>query len=118
MSMVSHRTADLKPPIFKPLDKNSVDGTTLWVPYPRSNHMEYAKKPALLREIMVQMADFAQLVVDLEDLIFDKALDISISDLCIAASALYTRLETWLRDLPDPLEIGEVPQVAQILGLQ
>ncbi|KAF7586010.1 hypothetical protein BBP40_009716 [Aspergillus hancockii] len=119
MSLVSRKTANLKPPIFKPLRGDRVNGAVSWIPYPRSNHIEHEKKPGLLREIMVEMAKFTEIVVDLQDLIFDKALDLGIKDLCIAASALYTRLETWLRDLPDPLEIDkEGPQVAQILGLR
>ncbi|GAB1200082.1 hypothetical protein APSETT444_009449 [Aspergillus pseudonomiae] len=90
----------------------------VWIPYPRSNHIEYEKKPALLREIMIQTVGFTELVVNMQDLLFDGAFDMNIGDLSRAISAVYTRLETWLRGLPGPLKIDkETVQVPQVLSL-
>ena len=117
--MECRKTANLKPPIFEPPVRDNINDDIVWIPYPRSNHIEYEKKPALLREIMIQTVGFTELVVNLQDLLFDEAFDMNIGDLCRAVSALYARLETWLRDLPSPLKIDkEAVQVPQVLSLQ
>ncbi|KAB8233349.1 putative C6 transcription factor [Aspergillus alliaceus] len=119
VSMESRKPVNLRPPIFQLRGRDTVDDDVVWIPYPRSNHIEYLKKPALLREIMIQTVDFTELVVNMQDLLFDKAFDMAIGDLRIAVSAMYTRLETWLRNLPRPLGIDkESVQVPQILNLQ
>ncbi|GAB1209841.1 hypothetical protein APSETT445_008629 [Aspergillus pseudonomiae] len=118
MSMECRKTANLKPPIFEPPGRDNVSDDIVWIPYPRSNHIEYEKKPALLREIMIQTVGFTELVVNMQDLLFDGAFDMNIGDLSRAISAVYTRLETWLRGLPGPLKIDkETVQVPQVLSL-
>lgn len=118
ISLESRKPVNLRPPIFQLHGRDTVDDDVVWIPYPRSNHIEYLKKPALLREIMIQTVDFTELVVNMQDLLFDKAFDMAIGDLRIAVSAMYARLETWLRNLPRPLEIDkESVQVPQILNL-
>ncbi|KAE8365885.1 hypothetical protein BDV27DRAFT_144045 [Aspergillus caelatus] len=119
MSMECRKTANLTPPIFEPPVRDNINDDIVWIPYPRSNHIEYEKKPALLREIMIQTVGFTELVVNMQDLLFDEAFDMNIGDLCRAVSALYTRLETWLKKLPGPLKIDkEAVQVPQVLSLQ
>ncbi|KAE8135003.1 hypothetical protein BDV38DRAFT_273207 [Aspergillus pseudotamarii] len=119
MSMECRKPVNLKPPIFEPPVRDNINDDIVWIPYPRSNHIEYEKKPALLREIMIQTVGFAELVVSMQDLLFDEAFDMNIGDLCRAVSALYTRLETWLRDLPGVLKIDKAAlQVPQVLSLQ
>lgn len=118
ISMECRKTANLKPPIFEPPGRDNSNDDIVWIPYPRSNHIGYEKKSALLREIMIQTVGFTELVVNMQDLLFDEAFDMNIGDLCRAVSAVYTRLETWLDNLPPPLKIDkEAVQVPQVLSL-
>ncbi|KAB8268496.1 hypothetical protein BDV30DRAFT_245694 [Aspergillus minisclerotigenes] len=118
ISMECRKTANLKPPIFEPPGRDNSSDDIVWIPYPRSNHIGYEKKSALLREIMIQTVGFTELVVNMQDLLFDEAFDMNIGDLCRAVSAVYTRLETWLDNLPRPLKIDkEAVQVPQVLSL-
>ncbi|THC88647.1 hypothetical protein EYZ11_011904 [Aspergillus tanneri] len=88
-----------------------------WAPYPSSNKTEYAKKPALLRSVMVQMTELIEIIVEIQDLLFDKSLDLGIDDMWTAANKLYIRLGSWLERLPDFLQVDE-EQIPQVLFLQ
>ncbi|KAL4912317.1 fungal-specific transcription factor domain-containing protein [Aspergillus aurantiobrunneus] len=103
LSMESHKTANL--------------GDMLWIPYhSRSSDVEFLKRPALLRDVMAGLADLTQTIVDMQDLFFDKALDLSMSidEMWKEASWLHRRLKAFL----EGMAIIETPPVPQVLFLR
>lgn len=65
--------ADFRLPATKPFMRNDLEDGIMWTPYPRSNRMDYARKPALLRYIMVEMVDLTEILVEIQDLLFNRA---------------------------------------------
>ncbi|KAE8146034.1 hypothetical protein BDV25DRAFT_133262 [Aspergillus avenaceus] len=119
MAMETQKMANLSPPIFERVKPRSIDDDVRWIPYPRSNYIDYAKRPALLSETMSQMANLTEVIVEIQELLFEKAFDMAIGEICISAGGLYSRLETWFRNLPDYLEIDKDGlQIPQVLSLQ
>ncbi|KAK1148658.1 hypothetical protein N8T08_008543 [Aspergillus melleus] len=118
-SLESGKVANLARPRFKPFTKNKLDDDVAWVPYPRSNQIVYDTKPALLATIMFHSTDLTEIVVDIQDLLYDKALDCRMEDTWVTANNLYTRLGTWLEGLPETLQVDEeqIPQILSALAL-
>ncbi|KAI9038443.1 putative C6 transcription factor [Aspergillus affinis] len=114
VSLESGKVANLARPRFKPFTRNKLDDEVAWVPYPRSNQIDYDTKPALLASVMAHTTDLTEIVVDIQDLLYDKALDLRMEDTWVAANNLYTRLGAWLEGLPDALQVDE-EQIPQIL---
>ena len=117
VSLESGKAANLARPRFKPFTKNKLDDEVAWAPYPRVNHVDHATKQALLASVMVHTTDLTEIVADIQDLLYDKALDLSIEDIWIAANNLYTRLGSWLEGLPDAFQVDE-DQLPHILYIQ
>ncbi|KAL4818876.1 fungal-specific transcription factor domain-containing protein [Aspergillus spinulosporus] len=89
---------------------------TVWIPYhSRSSDAELSRKPALLRDVMAGLVDLAGMIIDMQDLFFDKALDLnlSIKELWKEAERLHSRLQAFL----DGMTVIETPPVPQILFL-
>lgn len=66
---------------------------------------------------MYHSTDLTEIVVDIQDLLYDKALDWRMEATWVAANNLYTRLGTWLEGLPETLQVDE-EQIPQILYMQ
>lgn len=109
--------ANLARPRLKPFIRNKLDDEVAWAPYPRSNQIEYDTKPALLASVMVHTTDLTEIIVDIQDLLYDKALNLGMEDTWVAANKLYTRLGAWLERLPEAFQIDE-DQIPQILYIQ
>ncbi|KAA8650554.1 putative C6 transcription factor [Aspergillus tanneri] len=116
MSLELSKVANLERPRFRLFMREKFDVDVEWAPYPSSNKTEYAKKPALLRSVMVQMTELIEIIVEIQDLLFDKSLDLGIDDMWTAANKLYIRLGSWLERLPDFLQVDE-EQIPQVLFL-
>jgi hypothetical protein len=89
----------------------------MWTPYPRSNRIDYAKKPALLRYLMVEMVDLAEILGEIQELAFNKASGMLADDLWNQANVLHSRLQQWYDRLPEALGINDCP-VPQALFLR
>ncbi|KAI9368826.1 fungal-specific transcription factor domain-containing protein [Aspergillus egyptiacus] len=99
MSLESRKLANLGAPRLSLNEMDDVGKGILWIPYhPRPNYVEYPKKPALLRYVLAKMAGLTEAVMEIQDLFFDKFLDMNIHDIWVAADRLYTRLETFLEN--------------------
>ncbi|PLB48051.1 C6 transcription factor [Aspergillus steynii IBT 23096] len=116
VSLESGKTANLARPRFKPFTKNKLDDELDWKPYPRMNQADDAAKPAFLASVMVHTTDLSEIVADIQDLLYEKALEFRMEDVWVAANNLYTRLATWLERLPDVLQVDE-DQIPHILYL-
>ncbi|PWY73678.1 C6 transcription factor [Aspergillus heteromorphus CBS 117.55] len=112
-SLQNGKVAELKPPRYKPYLVSGIDDHILWTPYPRFNQVDYVKKPAHLRFVATKMIELTEIVIDVQALLFDKGLDMSIGELWMAAGGIYVRLKDCLGGLPDILdsEDEKVPQV-------
>lgn len=115
--MERHRVANLQFPRATPFLSNDLEDSVSWIPYPRSNQNEYDSRPALLRHVMVAMASLTEINIEIQDLLFDQALDMNFDELWTAAGELYARLRKWHKSLPEILQIGEEP-IPQILFVQ
>jgi hypothetical protein len=113
----SRKVAELKPPKYKPYPVTALDDDFMWTPYPRFNQVGLAKHPAYLRLVMTKMIDLTEIVADIPDLLFDKGLDMPISELWIAANKRCVRLQRWLDSLPKDFEADD-EKPPQILYLQ
>lgn len=111
------KVADLDLPLSRPYTGYDLDDDIMWIPYPRSNQIDYARKPALLRYVMADLSDLTEIVVDIQNLLFDKARRMSIDDTWTAANQLYTKLQHWHENLPRILDIDSRP-VPQVLLLR
>ncbi|KAL4797143.1 fungal-specific transcription factor domain-containing protein [Aspergillus venezuelensis] len=113
LSMESRKTANLDVPRLS-LDRiDHFEGDTPWVPYhSRSSDAECSHKPALLRDVMIGLADLTEIIVAMQDLFFDKALDLSMSldKMLKEANWLHRRLESFLEGMA-MIETPPVPQV-------
>lgn len=106
------KTVDLTLPGPRPYTIDDLDDDVMWTPYPHTNQNSYVEKPSLLRFVTVELAYLAEILADISSLLFDKAFDMGVDDLWLAAERLYSRLRIRLDRLPDALEIDdlEVPQ--------
>lgn len=73
--------ADFRLPATKPFMRNDLEDGIIWTPYPRSNRIDYARKPALLRYIMLEMVDLTEILVEIQDLLFNRASRMEADDL-------------------------------------
>lgn len=117
LTIALHKVADLDLPLATLYTGDDLSDDIMWIPYPRSNQIDYAKKPALLRYVMANLCDLIKIVVEIQDLLFDKARQMSIDDSWTAANQLYTRLRHWYENLPRILDIDNQP-VPQALLLR
>lgn len=117
LTMTLLKVADLDLPLSRPYTGYDLDDDIMWIPYPRSNQIDYAKKPALLRYVMADLSGLTEIVVDIQNLLFDKARRMSIDDTWTAANQLYTKLQHWHENLPRILDIDSRP-VPQVLLLR
>ncbi|KAI9934662.1 hypothetical protein MW887_000279 [Aspergillus wentii] len=117
VSMELQTIANLALPILKPFERESADRDIWWTPYPRSNQVDYAKKPALFGYIMTEIAKLTEVIVDIQGLLFDKAFYISIDGLWTMANELHHRLQLWLKSLSDVLNIDDQP-LPQVIFLR
>lgn len=115
--MESRKSANLSVPKLS-LDRiDHLEKDALWIPYhSRSSDVEFLKKPALLRDVMVGLVGLTETIMDIQNLFFDKALDLSmgIDELWKEASSLHRRLQVFLERMADI----EAPPVPQVLFLQ
>ncbi|KAF9885695.1 hypothetical protein FE257_012677 [Aspergillus nanangensis] len=116
MSMEFRSVPTTPLPRFNPFTEAKLHDDIMWAPYPISNSIEYCQKPALLRYVMAAMTSLTEIVIEIEDLVFDKAFYINIDGLWMAARSLYSRLEKWLELLPDVLKRDD-EQMPQTLFL-
>ncbi|KAL4927586.1 putative C6 transcription factor [Aspergillus undulatus] len=116
LSLDSRKTANLDAPRLS-LDRiDHLEKVTHWMPYhSRSSDAEFYPKPALLRDVMVGLAELTEIIVAMQDLFFEKALDIrmSIDEMLKEASWLHKRLESFL----ECRAITETPPVPQLIFL-
>ncbi|KAL2834350.1 fungal-specific transcription factor domain-containing protein [Aspergillus cavernicola] len=111
MSMEYRKTANLGVPRLSLDEMDDLERDTFWIPYhPRSNYMGHPKKPALLPYVMAGLAGLTEFVLEIQNLFFDKALDMSIHDVWAEADRLHSRLEAFLGDTAI-LEDQPVPQL-------
>ncbi|KAL1885760.1 hypothetical protein Plec18167_001255 [Paecilomyces lecythidis] len=117
VTLALSRQAAMKTPAFRPYPRDQLDDRIPWTPYPRSTQIDYAKKPALLRHILVELSDLTEILVDMQDWLFNRDASI-ITDVCWStAMAFYARLQKWHNRLPSILDIGDCP-VPQVLLLR
>ncbi|PYH99633.1 C6 transcription factor [Aspergillus ellipticus CBS 707.79] len=116
ISLQDGKVAELKRPRYKPYLVNGLDDHILWTPYPRFNQVDYAKKPAHLRFVTTHMIGLSEIVADVQDLLFDKGLDMGIGELWMAVGRMHVRLQAWLDSLPDILD-NEDERAPQVLYL-
>ncbi|KAJ9297413.1 transcriptional regulator family: Fungal Specific TF [Paecilomyces variotii] len=117
MTLASSRQAAMKAPTSRPYTREQLDDNLTWTPYPRSTQIDYAKKPALLRYILIELSDLSEILVDMQDWLFNRDASI-ITDVCWnTAMAFYSRLQKWHSRLPTILDVGYCP-VPQVLVLQ
>ncbi|KAL4979873.1 fungal-specific transcription factor domain-containing protein [Aspergillus desertorum] len=93
-----------------------IEKDTVWIPYhSRSSDAELPRKPALLRDVMAGLVDLAEMILDMQDLFFDKALGLglSIKEMWKEAERLHGRLQSFL----DGRTIIGTPPVPQVLFL-
>ncbi|KAL4910473.1 hypothetical protein BDW74DRAFT_186448 [Aspergillus multicolor] len=116
LSLESRKSANLGVPRLS-LDRIAHhEKDMVWVPYhSRSNAAELIRKPALLRDVMVRLVELTETVVEMQDLFFEKVLDLSmgIEQMCKEADRLHRRLQIFL----DSAMITETPPVPQVLFL-
>ncbi|KAL3474848.1 hypothetical protein BJX99DRAFT_247911 [Aspergillus californicus] len=99
MSLESRKMANLGVPRLSLHEMEDLESDVLWIPYhPRLDYMGYSRKPALLRYVMAGLAGLTETIADIQDLFFEKALDMSINDVWVEVNRLHTRLEGFHRD--------------------
>ncbi|KKK19120.1 hypothetical protein AOCH_002437 [Aspergillus ochraceoroseus] len=116
ISMDSQKTTNLEFPRSSLDPMNDREEDSIWTPYPQTNHEHYARKPSLVGYAMVRLANLTETIVDIQNLLFDKALDISMNEVWAKAIQLHARLEAFLESLPDTTVLG-IPPVPHVLFL-
>lgn len=117
MSMELHKDANLEPPLCRPYTPDDLNDNIAWTPYPRSNQIEYAEKPGLLRYVATELANLTEITAGIQQLFFMDACHMEINDLWRKTNRIYSRLQLWHENMPDVLEIDDRP-VPQVLFLQ
>ncbi|RDW90725.1 putative C6 transcription factor [Aspergillus mulundensis] len=116
LSLESRKSANLGVPRLSLDQIAHHERDMVWVPYhSRSSDVELLRKPALLRDVMIRLVDLTETVVEMQDLFFEKAFDLSMSidEMCKEADGLHGRLQAFL----DRVVITETPPVPQVLFL-
>lgn len=87
--------------------------------YPRSNQITFATKLAHLPKIGQGLAELTDIMVHVQELLYDDKLLISFRTLFSQVEIPYNRLQLWLEDWPDASQVGDepVPQL-HILRIQ
>lgn len=98
---------DLVLPDLKPYIINDLDDNIMWTPYPRTNQISYVEKPALIRYVMIEHVHLTEILIDICSLLFDKAFDMGIDDLWLAANRIYSRLQMCLERLSGALKVED-----------
>lgn len=111
------KVANLRSPFGKPHMTDELSDRIMWIPYPRSNQVKYAEKPALLRSVLAGLVDLTEIALDIQDLLYDRAFGLDTQSIWVETTELYHRLQRWMEDLPDDLKLDEQP-VPQVLYLQ
>lgn len=107
----------MKAPSSRPYTKEQLDNDLTWTPYPRSTQIDYAKKPALLRYIFVEISDLIEILVDMQDWLFYRDAPRNPDSCWSTATGFYTRLQQWHDRLPSILDVDDCP-VPQVLLLR
>ncbi|KAL2856617.1 fungal-specific transcription factor domain-containing protein [Aspergillus pseudoustus] len=116
MSMESRRISNLEIPRLPLREMNGTESDTKWIPYPVQDHRDYPERPANLPYVMTKMVDLTEAVLDIQDLFFNKAFDMSIDKVWEEVDSLYRRLKDFLQSLPDT-EIIDGQPIPQMLFL-
>ncbi|KAJ5176089.1 uncharacterized protein N7482_001966 [Penicillium canariense] len=88
-----------------------------WTPYPRSNQITYATKPAHLPQVRQGLAELTDIMVHVQEVLHVEGLHDSFHELMTKAEGPYKRLQKWLRTWPDATQIGREP-ISQLLILR
>ncbi|EAW13913.1 fungal specific transcription factor domain-containing protein [Aspergillus clavatus NRRL 1] len=96
VSMDLHRVADLKLPIAELHIKEDSTGNIMWSPYPLTNRLDCNRRPALLQYAMMKLADLTVMGVEIQEILFDKAFEMTVDELWAAANRRLSHLEKWL----------------------
>lgn len=115
--MELHKDANLEAPVCRPYTSDDLNDNIAWTPYPRSNQVEYAEKPGLLRYVATELANLTEITAGIQQLFFMDACHMEINDLWRKTNRIYSRLQLWHENMPDVLEIDDRP-VPQVLFLQ
>lgn len=113
--MKLQRTANLAPPVST--THVGGDHDVDWTPYPRSNQITYATKPAHLPRVRQGLAELTDIMVHIQELLYDEGLVMSFETLLARAEDPCHRLQRWLEGWPDASQI-EKETVPQILILR
>ncbi|CEJ59229.1 hypothetical protein PMG11_07860 [Penicillium brasilianum] len=115
LSMKLHKVANLARPVSR-LNMGGDDDFD-WTPYPRSNQINYTTKSALLPQIRQGLGELTDILVDIQEILHDKALRGSFHKSMTKAKVPYERLQQWLSRWPSPSQIGPEP-IPQLLILR
>lgn len=113
MSIELHKDANLQPPVRRPYTPDDLDDNIAWIPYPRSNQIEYAEKPGVLRYVATELANLAEITAGTQQLFFMNTCHMEVNDLWRRTNQIYSRLQQWFENMPDVLKTdgNAVPQV-------
>jgi hypothetical protein len=115
--MELHKDANLEPPVRQPYTSDDLNDDIAWTPYPRSNHIEYANKPGLLRYVATELSYLTEVTAGIQQLFFMNACRMDADDLWTRTNEFYSRLQQWSQKMPDVLKTDDYP-VPQVLFLQ
>ncbi|KAJ5320120.1 hypothetical protein PENANT_c025G05033 [Penicillium antarcticum] len=85
-----------------------------WTPYPRSNQITYDKRPACLPGVREGMAQITKVLIDVQNLIFQKGRGTAFEELWRQAEGPFDRLTAWLGRWPQVIELEREP-IPQVL---
>ncbi|BCS27740.1 fungal specific transcription factor domain-containing protein [Aspergillus puulaauensis] len=89
---------------------DDVEEDSVWVPYYAfSDGIDFPKKPSFLHYVFAGLAELAKTLVDIQNLFFGRAPDISIHEIWAEASPLYDRVEAFRKSLQDPAVLDDQP---------
>lgn len=115
MSLKLHNSPNLTRPVSELRVGGSDDFD--WTPYPRFNQITYATQPAHLPQLRQGMADLAAIMMNVQDIFYDKELQLNFNALMTPADSVFVRLQEWLAEWPDVTRVGKEP-IPQILILR
>ncbi|KAL2800285.1 fungal-specific transcription factor domain-containing protein [Aspergillus keveii] len=116
MSMESRRISNLELPRLMLSEMDGPQSDTTWVPYPVRDREDYPERLANLPYVLSKMVDLTETVLDIQSLFFDKAFNMGIDKVWKEVDSLYSRLEEFLKSLPDTEVIDGEP-IPQMLFL-
>lgn len=110
--------ANMSTPRLWPDEINDVEEDSVWVPYYAfSDGIDFPKKPSFLHYVFAGLAELAKILVDIQNLFFGRAPDMSIHQIWAEASQLYDRVEGFRKGLQDPEALDDHP-TPQMIFLQ